>query len=334
MRTLTLLLLLAGLAVVVQSASVRAAPSAGRVFWASAGPGGEIRSADLNSPAAQHVITATQSTPLRVALDFPRGKIYWSDAPGHKIERANLDGTGVEDVIVTTGIDYPSGLAVDSASGKLYWSQRQSCLFFPPCAIKRANLDGTGEETIAATYAADIEIDPVHGKLYFIGPNSFGIARTNLDGSGGVEQLVSNVDASDGLALDLNGGKLYWVQRHSPPRLLRANLDGTNVEVLPVTVSSPQDIEVDAPARKIYWTDNSSIGQANLDGSAAGTAVPTVDQPTGLELGPAGVVLGGVAELAPPADGATASDSSVGLAVAVGLAAAAAALFVLRRRTA
>ena len=45
-------------------------------------------------------------------------KIYWTEASTDKIARANLDGTGVEDLIVT-GLDTPRGIGLDMVAGKV-----------------------------------------------------------------------------------------------------------------------------------------------------------------------------------------------------------------------
>ena len=44
--------------------------------------------------------------------DAGASKIYWTDAGTGKIQRANLDGTSVED-LVTTGLSDPVGIALD-----------------------------------------------------------------------------------------------------------------------------------------------------------------------------------------------------------------------------
>ena len=45
------------------------------------------------------------------------GKMYWTDLGTEKIQRANLDGSNVED-LVTTGVVRPAGIALDVAGGK------------------------------------------------------------------------------------------------------------------------------------------------------------------------------------------------------------------------
>ena len=49
------------------------------------------------------------------------GKMYWTDLGIKKIQRVNLNGTGLED-LVTKGLGVPRGIAVDVAGGKMYWT--------------------------------------------------------------------------------------------------------------------------------------------------------------------------------------------------------------------
>lgn len=65
--------------------------------------------------------------PHGIAIDAIMRKIYWTDYGTQKIQRSNMDGTNVED-IVTSGLVKPYGLAVDMTDtpGKVYWvSARQ-----------------------------------------------------------------------------------------------------------------------------------------------------------------------------------------------------------------
>jgi hypothetical protein len=41
------------------------------------------------------------SAPGALTLDVANGKMYWTDSAIDKIQRANLDGSGVEDLIIT-----------------------------------------------------------------------------------------------------------------------------------------------------------------------------------------------------------------------------------------
>ena len=72
------------------------------------------------------------------------GKIYWTDWDTDKIQRANLDGSSVED-LATTGLSRPSGIALDVAGRKIYWTDSGTD------KIQRANLDGSSVEDLVTT---------------------------------------------------------------------------------------------------------------------------------------------------------------------------------------
>ena len=73
-------------------------------------------------------------------------KIWQSDPEKYwvarHIRRANLDGTGVEDVI--TGTNTPLGIALDLTNSHIYWTSD----YHGAAKIKRANLDGTGVQDL------------------------------------------------------------------------------------------------------------------------------------------------------------------------------------------
>ena len=56
-----------------------------------------------------------------IELNLKTGKMYWADRDTCRIQRANLDGSGVEDVHVTSPNE-PVGLAVDPLNQYLYWT--------------------------------------------------------------------------------------------------------------------------------------------------------------------------------------------------------------------
>ena len=70
--------------------------------------------------------------------------MYWTDVGTHKIQRANLDGSNIEDLI-TTGLIYPQGIALDLSKGKMYWTDGGTD------KIQRANLDGSNIEDLIPT---------------------------------------------------------------------------------------------------------------------------------------------------------------------------------------
>ncbi|MEM7347387.1 MAG: DUF5050 domain-containing protein [Chloroflexota bacterium] len=96
------------------------------------------------------------------------------------------------------------------------------------------------------------------------------IPRGNNGGGGAVE-------------IDSTAGKIYWFNHEGDgANLCRANLDGTELEVLVENVSRHHGLALDTDTQKIYWTTavEVSIQQANFDGSPFpdGSKVKTIYQ--------------------------------------------------------
>ena len=102
-----------------------------------------------------------------------------------------------------------------------------------------------------------------------------------MDGSQ-VEDVVTDLSYPIGIALDVDEGKVYWVD-HSPGTIRRANLDGSQVE--DVVSGGLFGMALDVEGGKVYWTDvwgsgrdNGNIRRANLDGSQVESLVTGLGQ--------------------------------------------------------
>jgi predicted outer membrane repeat protein len=210
--------------------------------------------------------------------------IYFTDRDTDSIYRANSDGTGVEKIVSTPN---PAGIALDVAAGKMYWT---SYITNTNCTIRRANLDGTNPEVvITRAYGVPngIALDVAGEKIYWV---ENGIRRANVDGSG--DEYIISSSARD-VALDLPAGKIYWTNVTNAyggvgtRTIERANLDGTDIEIVVDQLGTPDGIAIDKASGKMYWTDQSTdkIQRANLDGTEIEDLVTaTVDRPFGIAL--------------------------------------------------
>ena len=186
-------------------------------------------------------LSAVPVIPIR---DAGAGKMYWTDRETEKIQRANLDGSGVED-LVTSGLSGLAGLALDLGAGKMYWTD------WGTNKIQRANLDGSGVEDLVTTGLSGprgIALDLGAGKMYWTDWLTEKIQRANLDGSGVEDLVTSGLDFPEDLALDLGAGKMYWTD-WLRAKIQRANLDGSGVEDLVTSgLSGPRGL------RPLPWT--------------------------------------------------------------------------------
>ena len=173
---------------------------------------------------------------IGTASTTPPAQMYWTiaKAGASAIQRANLDGSQVED-LVTTGLSLPGGIAVDLAGGKMYWTD------WGLDAIYRADLDGSNVEPLITGST------PAHGvslwtqqaakclddRFYWRVDGE--IQCANLDGSN-VQTLVTGLYWPQYITLDVAGGKMYWtVAEAGASAIQRADLNGANVENLVTT---------------------------------------------------------------------------------------------------
>jgi DNA-binding beta-propeller fold protein YncE len=175
------------------------------------------------------------------------------------------------------------GCADASRSGRLFFLELSGG------RIHSINPDGSDRKTIVTNCRLPdgIDVEPDAGHIYWtnmgtIGLDDGSIERANLDGSNRVVIVPQGVTHTPKqIHLDTAGGKLYWCDREGM-RVMRANLDGSQVETLVATGRGDQHrldqtrwcvgIAVDPKLGKLYWTqkgpDNAGLGRifrANID---------------------------------------------------------------------
>lgn len=148
--------------------------------------------------------------------------------------------------------------------------------------IHSMNVDGSDKRLLAAQcrFPDGIVVDVDAGHIYWtnMGVPSHddgSIERMDIDGGNRVEIIRRGTTFTPKqIHLDKAGGKLYWSDREGM-RVMRSNLDGSNVEVLIATGQGEVDrkdqsrwcvgITIDAKSGKLYWTqkggDNAGVGK-------------------------------------------------------------------------
>ena len=220
-------------------------------------------------------------------------RLYWADLGADKIQRSDLEGVNVEDVIV-----FPGGrsgvipFALDADGGKLYWVDPGIHV------IRRANRDGTDVEDLVTgglEAVEDLALDPAGGFVYW--SDGVFLRRATLDGSDVTDVIHFVGERPTQLALDAAAGKLYWVAEEETDGLVtvkirRADLDGTDVEtVVAEGLIHPTDLALDTTNARLYWSDSGAAGRgwirrANLEGAEVEDLVPetALIAPWGLAL--------------------------------------------------
>jgi DNA-binding beta-propeller fold protein YncE len=207
------------------------------------------------------LVASAGQGPDGVAVDVDGGHIYWTgmgvpSANDGFIKRSNLDGTDVQTLVPAGGTYTPKQMKLDVAGGKMYWSDREGM------RVMRANLDGSSVEALVTTGQGDT--DRMDESRWCVG-----------------------------MALDLDGGFIYWSQK-GPANghvgsLRRAHLalptgqtsaTRTDIEILYDKLPEPIDIDLDLGAGFIYWTDraDNTVSRAPIAIPAGATASTRTDR--------------------------------------------------------
>ena len=281
--------------------------------------GGRVVSAAPDGSDVQVLVQGRRGTPDGVVVDPAAGHIYWTVMGGAKendgtIDRTNLDGSNLTNVVPAGGAFTPKQLKLDPVHRKLYWADREGM------RIMRANLDGSNIETLvetaqgdearldAANWCVGIALDIAGGKVYWTqkGNNSAGVGtirRANLDVPYGqtpanrkdIEVLFDKLPEPIDMDLDLNRRMMYWTDRGNAPRgntVSRAPMDPprganpasrTDQEILMRDLKEGIGIALDVPGNRMYVTDlGGNVYSARLDGTDTKTILTGQGSLTGI----------------------------------------------------
>src|SRR5258705_7680150 len=233
-------------------------------------------------------VKSSKSEPKKTTAKVTKARLFFLSVSSGQVFSVNPDGSDLK-VIVNEGRRLPDGIVVDIAAGHLYWTNMGN-----PSAndgsIERANFDGSNITHIVrpgATFTPkQLQLDEKNRKLYWCDREGMRVMRANLNGSN-IETLIDTSEGDTrpgktinkwcvGIALDVDGGKLYWTQKGSDNagqgRIFRADLEipkgqspanRKDIELLYGGLPEPIDLELDLANRTIYWTDRGDPPRGN-----------------------------------------------------------------------
>jgi sugar lactone lactonase YvrE len=221
----------------------------------------------------------------------------------------NADGSNERTLATGSDVIEPDGIEVDIAGGKIYWTDMgpggaaDKSVAINDGRIMRSDLDGRNVETLVptgiTTTPKQLALDVPGGKVYWSDRGDVGdknvnpkIMRSNLDGTS-VETIVSaDVISPVGIALDTPNGKVYFTDRYANT-IKRANLDGSDVEVVVKDTEYPVDLLIDFESRTLYWTAREvggvyrvNMDKNDIDGAGLSPIITGVSAPIGITMDP------------------------------------------------
>lgn len=177
---------------------------AGHLYYST--NGGLIARTDLDGSNHVEIVSlpnVTISIPIDYAaisaidLDLKNNKIYWADENRGRVQRCNLDGTAIEDVIPEDASS-KRGIAFDSYNNEVYFSDANlgeiNKLIFSNNQANRL-IQGLGQ-------AYHIDVDVLGGKMYYTDNSASSVFKANLDGSA-AEGITGGQGMLTGIALEI-----------------------------------------------------------------------------------------------------------------------------------
>ena len=282
-----------------KSTNPPAKPALGRLFFLDLS-GGRVISVNPDGSDEKTIVSEGRKIPDGIVVDVAAGHIYWTNmgntnANDGSIERADLDGRNVTEIVPAGGTFTPKQLQQDKKNSKLYWSDREGM------RVMRANLNGSNIETLVETgrgeadrrdarnWCVGIAVDAERGKIYWTqkGPDNAGqgrIFRANLEIPNGqspanrkdIELLFDGLPEPIDLDLDLANRMMYWTDRGDPPRgntVNRAPMDPApgsckDPEIVFDHLMEGIGLSLDLKGGRMFLTDlGGSVYSASLDGS-------------------------------------------------------------------
>lgn len=220
----------------------------------------------------------------------PEEKIIWTEFFGRKIQRANLDGSNVEELLTSPG--NPRGIDVDG-SGDLYWASTEG-----PSggAIYSASFEGSTSQVLILLggFRAPfgVGLDVPGGKVYWCDQTDFPeggrIGSAQLDGSL-VEIVIDEgrVCSPGAMAVEPVLDRMCWSEGCGEGALRCSDSGGENIVSIAFGTHS-LGVALDPVNRRLFWTDYEAgeLRRANLDGSNGQVLLTGLTAPFGIAVDP------------------------------------------------
>jgi uncharacterized protein YjbI with pentapeptide repeats len=293
-------------------------PANEKIYWSGIE---YIKSVNFDGTEIEDIVTTGIYSPRGITLDLDNDKIYWVDLVGNDINRANLDGSNIEELV--TDIENPTDVVLNAGKTEIYWLDKgrtgdkgtlqkanldgsnitefvsgiddpialtinnsNNQVFWLDDYIGSINTDGSEQDTILISLSRfeNLKINETEQMLYWVDQSSKNIYKANLDGS--QIQLIVETRAND-FAFDSENQHIYWTEKDT---IRRAKLDGTGImDLVASDLDDPNYLALDIPGNKMYWVDggfnSDRIKWANLDGSESTDFMTGLDEPSDLKLG-------------------------------------------------
>ncbi|MEQ8927547.1 MAG: PKD domain-containing protein [Fulvivirga sp.] len=242
----------------------------------------KVQKINLNDPETVVDVFDLPGFSFGLAYDPEFDELYFSDDDVFKVFRNSINGGN--QVEITDGLNGPRDIALDIANNRLFVTERSSD------QITEVDIS-TGTKNTVYSVADDsffllpVGLDLYDGNLFAtaVDFDAETVWTGSVDGSG-ISKIIDYGSGGFGYGLEIDkvNEKIYF-DDNDGGNILRADLDGTNIE----SVGSPSDrvygIAINNETGKFYFASRDGIiKEANLDGTDEKVLVDTTVDIRGL----------------------------------------------------
>jgi len=201
---------------------------------------------------------------IAIDYDYENKVVFWTDNTSENISRIILDESGTptqHEVLVSDDIHTPDGLAFDWIHQNLYWTDAgRDCIEVLGVYANTGN-GKVWRKTLINDRLDEpraIVVDPRHkNRLMFW--TDWGrvpkIERANMDGTDRRTIVSENILWPNGLTLDLENNRLFWVDAKLHV-IFSSDFEGQNRQVLLTSYRHLQHpFSIAVFENDVYWTD-------------------------------------------------------------------------------
>ena len=185
-----------------------------------------------------------------------------------------------------SGLEKPCGLAWDSARSTLYFDE------YAGGSLGQVKLDGSGQSDLSQALSSPSGLAILTtgdiNEICWAEQIKFRIRCMTLNtktGASSISTIITKTVMPVGVAIDESTDKIYWAEGQvKNGAIMRANMDGTEIEVVAAGLKNPQGVAVSDGV--VYWAETMAgtiryISTDNLD-DAPSTLIQGLSKPIGV----------------------------------------------------
>lgn len=250
----------------------------GEIYWTN---NTEIRTAEMDGSNPRTVIPEL-TRPIGISIDSAAGVMYWVEDSAGKIMQANLDGTGITEILA--GRTTPQFLQFNPKNDRLYWTEYSTGLYSISTdgSDLRHLLDISSGST--AGLALDLNNDHVYvasaaGQLYRY---EIGSSYPEI----GSSLSVSLASSTYGIAFN-DATNALWATSFSDNKVYSLDISTWNdFDQITSGLSNPLGMALTEDNSQVLWVerDGGKVQIANVGESTFATLVEGEDSPFGITV--------------------------------------------------